>query len=465
MLATTCTGTQWCVFQHAWARGFCEEKTICEVVLWSGFVWSFFSQGATCNIMSSEFSLCQVAGVNVRATVHFWDWYVLVKKILPQLPEILPQLTQGKWFVLGTWFLTQTATRLNTFQSCWNKFTSDQKCLSVYEVYEALIFKYQDSQLPNGRLPVAKRWPWSTTPVLLVLQSTTPVLLCTTKYYSSTTLYYKVLLQYYSVLQSTTPVLLCTTKYNSGTTLYYRVLLCTTQYYASTTLYYKVLRQYYLYYNVLLQYYSVLPSSTPVLLCTTKYYSSTTPVLLCTTKYYSSPTLYYKVLLQYYSVLLCTTKYHSVLQSTTPVLLCTTPVLQRTTPVLLCTTPVLQRTTPVLLWNVIYIARRNKSHRPTSPNTAPATQNECRRWSAAHMKCHFQCVEQVKSPSNITKYCACHAKWTSSMICVTYETSFPMRGASKVTLQPHQILRLPRKMHVINDLRHKGNLISNAWSK
>ena len=157
MLVTTCTGTQWCVFQHAWARGFCEEKTICQVVLWSGFVWSFFSQGATCNIMSSEFSLCQVAGVNARATVHFWDWYVLVKKILPQLPEILPQLTQGKWFVLGTWFLTQTATRLNTFQSCWNIFTSDQKCLSAYEVYEALIFKYQDSQLPNGRLPVAKR--------------------------------------------------------------------------------------------------------------------------------------------------------------------------------------------------------------------------------------------------------------------------------------------------------------------
>ena len=63
---------------------------------------------------------------------------------------------------------------------------------------------------------------------------------------------------------------------------------------------------------------SVLHSTTPVLLCTTKHYSSTnsvlqstTPVLLCTTKYYSSTTLYYKVLLQYYCVL----------QSTTPVLL------------------------------------------------------------------------------------------------------------------------------------------------
>ena len=130
----------------------------------------------------------------------------------------------------------------------------------------------------------------STTPVLLcptkyysntnsVLQSTTPVLLCTRKYYSSTTPYYKVLLQYYAVLQSTTPVLFCTTKYYSSTTLYYKVLL---------------------------QYHSVLQRTTPVLVCTTKYYSSTTPVLLqyysvllCTTKYYSSTTLYYKVLLQY----------------------------------------------------------------------------------------------------------------------------------------------------------------------
>ena len=38
-------------------------------------------------------------------------------------------------------------------------------------------------------------------------------------------MYYKVLLQYYSVLQSTTPVLVCTTKYSSSTGLYYKVLL------------------------------------------------------------------------------------------------------------------------------------------------------------------------------------------------------------------------------------------------
>ena len=155
--------------------------------------------------------------------------------------------------------------------------------------------------------------------------------------YSSTTPYYKVLLQYYSVLQSTTlyyKVLLRTTKYSASTTPYYKVLL---QYYSvlqSTTLYYKELLRPVLlrttnYYSsttlVLLQYYSVLHSTTLVLLRTTKYYSSTTlycKVLLCTTKYYSSITLYCKVLL-------CTTKnysvqYYSVLQTTTPVLLRTT---------------------------------------------------------------------------------------------------------------------------------------------
>ena len=79
----------------------------------------------------------------------------------------------------------------------------------------------------------------------VLLQYYYKVLVCTTKYqyYSvlqSTTLYYKVLLQYYSVLQSPTPVLLCTTKSS-------------------------LLR--------LLQYYYVLQGTTAVLLCTKQYYS------------------------------------------------------------------------------------------------------------------------------------------------------------------------------------------------
>ena len=335
---------------------------------------------------------------------------------------------------------------------------------------------------------------------VVLLQRTIPVLLCTTKYYSSTTLYYKVLLQYYSALQRTTPVLLSTTKYYARTTTYYSryysvlqsttpVLLCTTKYYSSTTLYYKELCQYYpvllsnvllqyyssttLYYKVLLQYYKVLLQYYNVLL---QYYSvlqSTTPVLLCTTRYYN-------VLLQYYSVL----------QSTTPVLLCTTPVLQRTTPVLLCTTKyyaskvllryysVLQSTTPVLLGTTKYYSSTTLYYKvlrqyysvlqrttPVLLSTTKYYASTTTYYSGTTLKRHSQCAAQQESPSNFTKYCACHAKWMSSIICVTYETSFPMRGASKVTLQPHQILRLPRKMQVINDLCHIWNVISNARSK
>ena len=91
-------------------------------------------------------------------------------------------------------------------------------------------------------------------------------------------------------------------------------------------------------------------------------------------------------------------------------------------------------------------APATKSDTPTSANTAPATQNESHDWSASHMKRHLQCAEQQTSQDKFTKYCACHAKWISWLIRVTYETSFTMRGASTVSLQPHQILRLPRNL-------------------
>ena len=120
---------------------------------------------------------------------------------------------------------------------------------------------------------------------------------------------------------------------------------------------------------------------------------------------------------------------------------------------------------PRLTWNVIYNARSNRNHNPTSPNTAPATQKESHDWSASHMKRHLECAERQESPSTFTKYCACHAKWISWLIRLTYETSFRMRGASKVNLEPHQILRLPRKINLMIDPRHIWNVIYNARSK
>ena len=112
----------------------------------------------------------------------------------------------------------------------------------------------------------------------------------------------------------------------------------------------------------------------------------------------------------------------------------------------------------ILYWKLQHFALRlstqispntapaTKSDTPRSPNTAPATQNDSHDWCPPHMKRHFQCAEQQASPSNLTKYCACHAKWLSWLIFVTYGTSLTMRRATSITLRPHQILRLPRKI-------------------
>ena len=248
--------------------------------------------------------------------------------------------------------------------------------------------------------------------------------------------YYKILLQNYSVLQSTTPVLLCTTKYNSSTTLYYKVLLhyysSITKYYSSTSLYYKVL-------------FLIDPwRMKRHLQCAEQQESSSnfTKYCACHAKwiswliritYETSITMRgaTRVILQLHQILRLPRKMNLMID-------------------------------PHHIWKVIYNARSNKSHPPTSPNTAPATQNESHDWSASHMKRHLQCAEQQESSSNFTKYCACHARWISWLIRITYETSFTMRGATRVILQPHQILRLPRKMNFMLNSLHTWNAIYNA---
>ena len=89
-------------------------------------------------------------------------------------------------------------------------------------------------------------------------------------------------------------------------------------------------------------------------------------------------------------------------------------------------------------------------------------KNECHDRSCWHLKCHLQCAVQQASPSHLTKYCPCHAKWLSWFIVLTYETSFTMRGRTGLTLPPHQILRLPRKLNVMMDRAHIWNVIYNA---
>ena len=219
----------------------------------------------------------------------------------------------------------------------------------------------------------------------LVLRSRRVVQGVTMWWWKSTTTYYTVLLQYYSVLHSTTPVLLCTTRY-------YSVLQSTTPVqqrtkYSSTTLYYTVL------------------------LCTTMYYpvpvlQRTTPVLLCTTKYYN-------LLLQYYSVL----------QSISP-------LLQRTTPVLLCTTKYYASTTTYYSSTTLYYKVLRQQ------STTPVLLCTTKYYSSTTL--YYKVLRQYYSV---------------------------LRGATRVTVQLHQILRLPGKMNVRNDLRHIWKLISNAWSQ
>ena len=362
-------------------------------------------------------------------------------------------------------------------------------------------------------------------------KSTAPVLPCTTNYYSSTTLYYKVLLQYYKVLL----------QYYSSTILFYEVLLqyysviqsttpvlvCTTKYYSTTTLHYKVL----------LQYYSVL--------------QSTTPVLLCTTKYYSSTSLYYKVLIQYYSVLqilLCTTKCYSVLHSTTPVLHGATPnfteycachesdtwtspstapatklhqVLRLPRKVTLiidplhtwnvsynarsnkCHCPIthqilrLPRKMNLMIdpwhkWNVIYNARSNMCHSPNSPNTAPATKNDCpksqrnllktddasfpmrgrsdhdprmiRPWSEHDPSMKPSVRNPPRNPGYLSRPPRAFCIEKCNVSRSGYHSKFHriLRLPRKVTLELHQVLRLPRKVTLIIDPVHTWNVIYNA---
>ena len=80
------------------------------------------------------------------------------------------------------------------------------------------------------------------------------------------------------------------------------------------------------------------------------------------------------------------------------------------------------------------------------------------------MKPHLHCAEQQVSRSNLTKYCACHAERLTYLIIITYETSFTMRGATGVTIQPHQILRLSRRKTHILSPHHIWNVIYSARS-
>ena len=321
-----------------------------------------------------------------------------------------------------TWFLVLCSVTWCNVMSC-DAFSCDERHLLWSDTvqWDAISWVCDEMWLvAMSRCVVRKwlrrvvKWKMSWWSVLQSTPSTTKVLLRTPRYYTvlqhSTTKYHTVLLQYYSVLHSSTPVL-------QSTTPYYKVLLCT-------------------------------QSTTPVLLRTTKYYSSTTLYYKVLLQCYFT-TLYCKVLLRYYKVLLRTTKYYSSTTLYYQVLLLT-----------------LRGATGVFHQRHQVLCVPGKMTRIIDP------------W---HMKRHLQCAKQQVSCTNVTKYCACQEKWLASLILMTYqtslqcaeqqdspsnltchkkslswlilvtdETSLTMRGATGITLQPHQILRLPRKIALQN---------------
>ena len=232
------------------------------------------------------------------------------------------------------------------------------------------------------------------------------------------------------------------------------------------------------YYRVLLQYYSVLQSTTPVQQSIIPYYKKYYSVLQSITVYYTVPqgtTTYYKVLLRlivqhmkrpvqcakqqesppdftkycashekwFWWLILVSHERSSTMRGATGVTLQPHQILGLPPKMTLMT---YHRD----VWNVTYNARSNRCHPPTSPRTVPATIHDSHHWSSWHIKRHLQCAKQQDSPSNLTKYCACHVKWHAWLVPVTYETPFTMRGATAITLQPHQILRLPRQIALQN---------------
>ena len=304
------------------------------------------------------------------------------------------------------------------------------------------------------------------------------VLLCTTKCCSRTTLYYKVLLQYYSVLQSTAPVLLCCTKYDSCTTQYSctshaptspnaapatksqchdpsssnvkRYLQCTKQHKSSSNvtkccacqekkLSCSILFKHETLFTmreaaqVILQPHHQSSSSMKRYLQCAKQHKSSSNITECCSCHWKSMSWLilfgHEMLVTIRRATGVNLQSHQMLRLPRKVALMSNPLqtwnatynAQSSTshsPTSPNAAPAKKRAlmiNPLWAGNAIHNARSSTSHPRTSPNAAPATKSECHDYSSSHMKCYLQCGEQQMSMSKVTEYCACHVKWSSKI--------------------------------------------------
>ena len=139
------------------------------------------------------------------------------------------------------------------------------------------------------------------------------------------------------------------------------------------------------------------------------------------------------------------------------------------------------------IWNVIYNARNNRWHPPTSPNTAPATQidswNFHKNFSKTAETSFTMCDRSENDPTMIRPWNRHSATRLATEVTFhAHHEHFVLKNATfsrsgyhselhrilrlprKVTLQLHQILRLPRKTTLMINPRHTWNAIYNARS-
>ena len=112
------------------------------------------------------------------------------------------------------------------------------------------------------------------------------------------------------------------------------------------------------------------------------------------------------------------------------------------------TSPSTAPTTQSDTWTSPSTAPTTQSDTWTSPRTAPTTKSNT--WTSLFVTLDLHQV--LRLPRKVTlelhQILRLPHRMTRMLDLVTYETSFPMRGATNVTLQTHHILRLPRKMTI-----------------
>ena len=112
---------------------------------------------------------------------------------------------------------------------------------------------------------------------------------------------------------------------------------------------------------------------------------------------------------------------------------------------------------PRHIWNVIYNARSNRCHPPTSPNTAPATKNDFHEWSSSHMKRYLQCayLTSLRFSTLLLALFSSLLYFSLLLTRLEYESNF-LRIYSQTNLLSHE--------SILRRIYSLTNLVANLFS-